>query len=297
MKKLLFVTICSALICTSVYANDNGNNSRIQGLEADVAELQRQIADLKGTESSDPRELMYELCNLYELTGNTLPLFCRNCGNGKIELFEDCDDGNIAAGDGCSSDCLFEECGNGRVDFGEECDDGNVTDGDACSSICAVEYKRVFLTAETYNGNLDGVAGADSKCNASAAAAGLSGIYQAWVSDSYNSAANRFTTHYNGNYALVDGTPVADDWNDLTDAYLINPINKDAAGNPVAGEAWTNTLYNGNLRTTNTYYNCSNWTSSSSYGYFGTAEYITGVWTQGLYKSCQFFLKLYCFEQ
>ncbi|MBN2051921.1 hypothetical protein JW756_00280 [Candidatus Woesearchaeota archaeon] len=30
-------------------------------------------------------------------------------------------------------------CGNGRPDLNEECDDGNVVDGDGCSSICTIE--------------------------------------------------------------------------------------------------------------------------------------------------------------
>jgi cysteine-rich repeat protein len=30
-------------------------------------------------------------------------------------------------------------CGNGIIDIGEQCDDGNVTDGDGCSSSCTTE--------------------------------------------------------------------------------------------------------------------------------------------------------------
>lgn len=52
-----------------------------------------------------------------------------SCGNFVIEAGEDCDDGNLADGDGCSSLCLNEGttdlCGNGRLDRGEECDDGD----------------------------------------------------------------------------------------------------------------------------------------------------------------------------
>lgn len=31
------------------------------------------------------------------------------------------------------------ECGNGRIDLGEQCDDGNVTNGDGCSATCQFE--------------------------------------------------------------------------------------------------------------------------------------------------------------
>jgi cysteine-rich repeat protein len=48
------------------------------------------------------------------------------CGNSEIEEGEECDDGNLEDGDGCSSECLLEfECGDGIWDelLGEVCDD------------------------------------------------------------------------------------------------------------------------------------------------------------------------------
>jgi len=95
--------------------------------------------------------------------------YCRNvtvptCGNGKIEYsftgasWEQCDDGNILSGDGCSGACLIEEfyycsnklalnrnvclakCGNGWVEVSEQCDDGNEIDGDGCGALdCTIE--------------------------------------------------------------------------------------------------------------------------------------------------------------
>ena len=59
------------------------------------------------------------------------------CGNSVIDGLEVCDDGNNAAGDGCSPDCLSDEtCGNGRPDFGvgEHCDCG--TDPGALPAGC-----------------------------------------------------------------------------------------------------------------------------------------------------------------
>lgn len=60
-------------------------------------------------------------------------------------FFEECDDGNLADGDGCASDCTVEGCGNGIIDMyadgtQEECDDGNTDDNDGCSSWCTEEY-------------------------------------------------------------------------------------------------------------------------------------------------------------
>jgi cysteine-rich repeat protein len=75
------------------------------------------------------------------------------CGNGLVEAGETCDDGNLAAGDGCSPTCGVETgfictgnpsvctatCGDGIVAGGEQCDDGNVSAGDGCSATCSVE--------------------------------------------------------------------------------------------------------------------------------------------------------------
>ena len=56
-----------------------------------------------------------------------------------ITAGEQCDDGNTADGDGCSSTCQLSSCGDGVVDSGEGCDDGGTVDGDGCSSTCQVD--------------------------------------------------------------------------------------------------------------------------------------------------------------
>lgn len=61
------------------------------------------------------------------------------CGNGVLDEDEECDDGNLIDGDGCSADCRSSEvCGNAIVDHavGELCDDGNVSSGDECCGDC-----------------------------------------------------------------------------------------------------------------------------------------------------------------
>ncbi len=88
------------------------------------------------------------------------------CGNGIIETGEECEDGNIASGDGCSSSCLREGvfgegqilCGNGILNrlpsgAGEDCDDGNRFNGDGCSSLCLNEGSH-SINAQCGNGDI-----------------------------------------------------------------------------------------------------------------------------------------------
>ncbi len=61
------------------------------------------------------------------------------CGNGIVDSSEQCDDGNLVNGDGCSSTCQLEvapSCGDGNLDPGEQCDDSNSDNTDACLNNC-----------------------------------------------------------------------------------------------------------------------------------------------------------------
>ncbi|MFH0851567.1 MAG: DUF4215 domain-containing protein [Candidatus Peregrinibacteria bacterium] len=75
------------------------------------------------------------------------------CGDGVPVGSEACDDGNRAAGDGCSAMCSLERgwtcvgspsvcqtvCGDGVTAGLEQCDDGNRVSGDGCSVACMRE--------------------------------------------------------------------------------------------------------------------------------------------------------------
>jgi cysteine-rich repeat protein len=79
----------------------------------------------------------------------------RQCGNGIVEVGEQCDDGNANNYDGCTVGCgilrgwtctgstslCTHSCGNGILQrrFGEQCDDGNTDSGDGCTSACQIE--------------------------------------------------------------------------------------------------------------------------------------------------------------
>jgi len=75
------------------------------------------------------------------------------CGNGKIEGSEACDDGNVTGGDGCSSTCIVEagwkctaantpcvakQCGDGILAGNELCDDGIVNTTSGCTPTCTI---------------------------------------------------------------------------------------------------------------------------------------------------------------
>ncbi|HZP42471.1 MAG TPA: DUF4215 domain-containing protein [Candidatus Binatia bacterium] len=78
----------------------------------------------------------------HRLRQNLVTLRCEPnpavCGNGVVEIGEQCDDGNTQGCDGCSATCRTEGCGDGVVNCGEQCDDGaaNGTPGDPCSTTC-----------------------------------------------------------------------------------------------------------------------------------------------------------------
>ena len=54
------------------------------------------------------------------------------CGDGRV-----CPLGSKCSADG--SACIHDGCGNGLLDRGEQCDDGNIASGDGCTGRCRVE--------------------------------------------------------------------------------------------------------------------------------------------------------------
>jgi hypothetical protein len=164
------------------------------------------------------------------------------------------------------------------------------------------DYNRVFVTSQLYNGNLGGLAGADALCQARADAAGLPGTYRAWLSDGTTNAADRLI-HSMLPYRLVDGTPIAQNWADLTNGSLAAPIIRTEFGSAITSSfsVRTSTLTNG-VKAGGNY--CNGWTTtdpSCSYGAFGfgRADNAGSEWTHtpsgGCY--CGNNQRLYCIQQ
>ncbi len=168
----------------------------------------------------------------------------------------------------------------------------------------------MFVTSVTYDGDLDGIAGADAKCQAHADASQLTrgGTYRAWLSGAHanSSPARRFTnTDRTGPYVLVDDaqTVIAADWADLTSGEsLSSPINITEWGGSVqfTVHAWTYTLPNGlpgDAAGQEQY--CRGWNSSdlTDLGAVGENYLVDPRWTRAGTAVCSDQQSLYCFEQ
>ncbi len=172
--------------------------------------------------------------------------------------------------------------------------------------ICSAKEKKVFVSSSAYNGNLGGLTGADAKCNTLAAAAGLSGSFKAWLSDNTGSPSTRFTQSTYP-YVLVDGTVIANDWEDLVDGVEYNRISlhEDNTAVSVSVRVWTHTEEDGSTfeYVPNYYDDCGDWRSNSESdeGTRGNPNRSTannsGEWTFYGWATCNNFEHILCFEQ
>ena len=165
----------------------------------------------------------------------------------------------------------------------------------------------VFVTSTTYTGNLGGVSGADAKCNERAIAAGLPGVYKAWIGINSGGGTGPTATfpHQTGNYILPGGQVVANGWNDLTDTTIDIAINDDEFGTPgVNAKVWTNVDFDGStLLNARCALGGVDWTSdlSSGAGVIGSTTNNNSCWSVDTcanpVSDCNIPQHLYCFMQ
>ncbi|MFZ6184767.1 DUF4215 domain-containing protein [Nannocystis pusilla] len=203
-------------------------------------------------------------------------------------------------------------CGDGTIDPPvEECDDGNLTDGDGCSSLCTVEMpnkkKRfVFLTSASYTGlEVGSLDLADDACNALAKASQVATVkdrtYRAWLSDGGANAIDRIGS-YTGEYVMVGGTPVASNSTAFETGALKGMINVTEQGTPIpwlmeacatsSDGVWTGTHVDGTADAAN----CNNWQADRGQGLMGAFGAVDGNWTACSPRSCDSQFRLYCIE-
>ena len=166
-----------------------------------------------------------------------------------------------------------------------------------------VTWKRVFVTSDTSNGILGGLAGADKRCTDAAGRAKLDGgPWVAWVSVSGKNAIDRIT--HEGEYRLLDGRVVVSNKKQLASGTLTSPIDLFETGTVASGtlRVWTGTFPDGTYSTKS----CEGWVSSNAldFGSIGTLDQPkNGTWTRNGGPGpgfpdwgCQTIARLYCFE-
>ena len=65
-----------------------------------------------------------------------------NCGDGNVDVGEECDDGAANSDvlpDACRTTCVSASCGDGVTDTGEQCDNGVFLSPDGCSGSCTID--------------------------------------------------------------------------------------------------------------------------------------------------------------
>lgn len=153
---------------------------------------------------------------------------------------------------------------------------------------------RIFVTEMERSGDLGGISGADALCASEAAAAGLEGEFRAWLSTASSPVGDRLVQSTEP-YVLVDGTRVADDWQDLTDGSNQAAINLDAGGAVLGGDTWTGTLPNGEPYAGG---DCDGFTSAAvGISQCGSTQFTDNRWTAAQTPSCAAVLRLFCIEQ
>jgi hypothetical protein len=199
-------------------------------------------------------------------------------------------------------DCVYT-CQSHQACVGGRCQCTAASCDGCCGSDGLCGACLVFVSSSGQNGNLGGLDGADEICQrlASAPAANLPGTYRAWLSDVSGSPSTRFQQSAQP-YRRADGVIVADNWTDLTDGTLDNPINVTETGELIGSDsfiAWSNTAGNGTSKTTDE--DCNDWTADTNAfrGRQGGNHNSDVGWTD--LEPANFcndpIMRLYCFQQ
>lgn len=164
------------------------------------------------------------------------------------------------------------------------------------------DVRHIFVTGTLYTGNLGGLAGADAKCADHAMRGGLTGTYLAWLSTAESSPAERMTRHP-GPYRTIGEAPIADNWEDLIDGEIANPIRANEFGELpteqfvcTGGEVWSNTRGDGTFEVTA----CGDWTDDLASGVVGSTTQQDTGWTYDPrcpLVSCSTIMSIFCVEQ
>lgn len=158
---------------------------------------------------------------------------------------------------------------------------------------------RIFVTSQSFSGNLAGIEGADDKCREAALSAGLVRSYKAIISTNTNYAIDRLII--NGSVYVINSTSEilvassgADLWSSES-SNLLSSINYDENKNLVSVTPWTGTTASGGGGTGF----CDNWSSdqASFNGDTGATSSSNYQWIENSFKDCSQLNPLYCISQ
>ncbi|HXC52474.1 MAG TPA: DUF4215 domain-containing protein [Candidatus Limnocylindrales bacterium] len=143
------------------------------------------------------------------------------CGNGTVEIGEQCDDGNAIDGDGCNSDCMPASCGNEVVEEGEECDGLELIDNHTCSANCGLsrcgDGERDVWTEACDDGNGEESDDCPGSCQPVSCGDGYVNAGEQCDDGNFDPTDGckncRFT--YCGDHVLRSGVELCDDGNSL----------------------------------------------------------------------------------
>lgn len=179
---------------------------------------------------------------------------------------------------------------------------GGMSDDAPITPTIPGSYFLAFVTNATWNGNLGNVGGADTKCQTAATAAGLSGTFRAWISNSSSGPVDRFenvgttSAFYMPNSG--GGVKLVDNWADLVDGSLDAAFSRSETGAAVTANngVWTNTGSNGLTYDGSNSSHCQNWGTTGSNGYVGQTGSNNSNWTVVSLPACANPYRLYCFQ-
>ncbi len=176
----------------------------------------------------------------------------------------------------------------------------------------APKPKRVFVSSSQHTGNLGGVFGANTICQTLADNAGLQGTFRAWLSTGGSISRyspDRFFIKHSLPYVNMQGQALAENWDDLTDGSLENPVRYTETGASAGTQTatmqrvWTYTQVDGTSKILSpnplNFSSCSGWIDNRAVGtgHHGNFRASNSLWTDGSTVSCNNFSRLYCVEQ
>jgi hypothetical protein len=214
--------------------------------------------------------------------------------------------GVVMATSGCFA--LFSLDGYGppadALDASPDADDAGSDGARVDAADAAPRGRTIFVTSQTFTGDLGTRDGGDSKCQSAATDAGLPGTYRAWLSEQGASVVTRLVTDA-GPLRLVNGALVATDTADLAAAGPRTGIVLDERGRTRGGGAcddggliaWTGTGPDGAAPTTFGT-DCAQWrTSGAQQGLAGLVGSKDTSWTSACTRACNQQAALYCIQQ